>query len=367
VIAEETAELRELRAVTRAFLAAVAPHDAVDRKSARVDRTLWARACTELGVAGVAVPEEHGGLGIGVAGLAIVGEEAGRVLAALPLPGSVAAAQTALLLAGDPAALDRELPGLLAGERVAALAGADGPGDPVAGAPTTARPDGAGWRLHGRKWFVVDGGSADLLLVTATAPDGPTLFAVDAAAAEVARAGVETLDLTRDVAHVDLAGAAARPVGPLGGWPAIAARVGLAQAVAVAAENLGGAARCLADAVEYAKLRVQFGRPIGSFQAIKHRCADLAAEVEDARSAVLHAVWAAEHSPADLPAAAALATAVTTRAYLTCSAENVQIHGGIGFTWEHTAHLHVRRARSAAALSGGARRHREDLLAAMGI
>jgi acyl-CoA dehydrogenase len=367
MIVDETAELRELRAVTRQFLADLAPHAAVERKQSRVDRALWTRACTELGFAGVAVPEEHGGLGIGMAGLAIVCEEAGRALAALPLPGSVVAAQSALLLADDPAVLAGELPGLLAGDHIAALALADGPGQPAPADPTTARRDGDGWRLDGTKWFVADGCSADRLLVTAATPDGLTLFLVDATAPGLTRDGVETMDLTRDVARITLAGTPARVVGRPGGWQAIAHQVRLLQTVAVACECLGGAQRCLDDAVEYARLRVQFGRPIGSFQAIKHRCADLAADVDDARSAVLHAVWAADQCPDELPAAAALAAAVSTQAYLTCSAENVQIHGGIGFTWEHTAHLHVRRARTAAALSGGPRRHREDLLAAMGI
>ena len=362
-IVDETDDLRAVREVTREFLADVAPHDALDRKDGRVDRALWARACTELGVAGVAVPSERGGLGIGIAGLAVVCAEAGRALAPLPLVGSVAGAQTALMLAGADDVLDA----LVAGERIAALAVADGAGPPVAAEPTTARRDGAGWRIDGAKWFVPDGCSADLLLVPAATPEGLSLFLVDGAAPGLTRTGVDVMDLTRDVARIDLADTPARLLGRPGDWPAIGEQVRLLQTVAAAAESLGGAERCLDDAVEYAKLRVQFGRPIGSFQAIKHRCADLAADVDDARSAVLHAAWAADESPEQLPAAAALAGVATTRAYLRCSAENVQIHGGVGFTWEHTAHLHFRRARSTAALHGNVRRHGEALLSAMGI
>lgn len=362
-IVDETDDLRAVREVTREFLAGVVPHDALDRKAARADRALWARACAELGVAGVAVPSERGGLGIGVAGLAVVCAEAGRALAPLPLVGSVAGAQTALLLAGA----DDVLPDLLSGERIAALAVADGAGPPVIAEPTTARHDGTGWRIDGAKWFVPDGCSADPLLVPAVTPEGPSLFLVDSAAPGLERTGVDVMDLTRDVARIGLDGTPARLIGRPGAWSAIAEQVRLLQTVAAAAENLGGAERCLDDAVEYAKLRVQFGRPIGSFQSIKHRCADLAADVDDARSAVLHAAWAADESPEHLPAAAALAGEATTRAYLACSAENVQIHGGVGFTWEHTAHLHFRRARSTAALYGSPRHHREALLRAMGI
>ena len=367
MIVTETGDLRSLREVTRGFLAGVDPHAAAEWKAARVDRTLWSRACRELGFAGVAVPEEHGGLGIGFAGLATVLEEAGRALAPVPLLGSVVLAQTALLSAGDGSVLDDVLPGLLAGDRVAALARQDGPGHPAPARPTTARRSADGWRVEGTKWFVLDGMSADLLLVTAEAPEGTSLFLVESDAAGVSRTAAEAMDVTRDFARIDFAEAPARLVGEAGAWPATAQRLAQLQTVAVACENLGGAERCLHDAVEYAKLRVQFGRPIGSFQAIKHRCADLAADVDDARSAVLHAVWAVDAAPEELPAAAAMAGAVTAATYRTCSAENVQIHGGIGFTWEHTAHLYFRRARSNSALFGDDRHHKEALLSSLGI
>jgi alkylation response protein AidB-like acyl-CoA dehydrogenase len=367
VIVTETDDLRSLREVTRDFFALVEPHDAVERKSARIDRALWSRACQELGCAGVAVPEEHGGLGIGFGGLAIVLEEAGRALAPVPLLGSVVLAQTALLAAGDRSVLDDVLPGLLAGDRVAALATQDGPGHPAPARPATARRGSDGWRVDGEKCFVLDGMSADLLLVTAETAEGVSLLLVDPTADGVTRAGAGAMDLTRDFARIDLAGAPARLVGEPSAWPGIAERLGSLRTVAVACENLGGAERCLHEAVEYAKVRVQFGRPIGSFQAIKHRCADLAADVDDARSAVAHAVWAAAEAPEQLPAAAAMAAAVTAATYRACSAENVQIHGGIGFTWEHTAHLYFRRARSNSALFGDDRHHKEALLAALGI
>ncbi len=239
-IVDETDDLRAVREVTREFLADVAPHDALDRKDGRVDRALWARACTELGVAGVAVPSERGGLGMGFAGLAVVCAEAGRALAPLPLVGSVAGAQTALMLAGA----DDVLAALVSGERIAALAVADGAGPPVAAEPTTARRDGAGWRIDGTKWFVPDGCSADLLLVPAVTPEGPSLFLVDAAAPGLTRTGVD-VDGPDPRRGQDRSRRHARPAPRPArfDWPAIAERVRLLQTVAAAAESLGGAER----------------------------------------------------------------------------------------------------------------------------
>ena len=366
MIVHETEDLATLREVAQDFFAGVDPHAPVEA-TRRVDRELWSRACRELGCAGVAVPEQHGGIGIGMAGLAIVLEEAGRALAPVPLLGQVALAQTALLLADDPTVLADTLPPLLAGEQVAALAVHDGVGDAIPSAPTTAREQADGWRVTGSKRFVLDGTSADLLLVTADTPGGASLFLVEADGDGVVRSPAESMDLTRDFAAVELWDAPARLVAEPGAWSRVWERLAPLQTLAAACESLGGAERCLTDAVEYAKLRVQFGRPIGSFQAIKHRCADLAVQLDDARSAVIHAVWCGDSAPEQLPAAAALAGAVVTRAYLDCSAENIQIHGGIGFTWEHTAHLHFRRAHSNSALFGDERAHKEALLTALGI
>ncbi len=368
MILSETDDLTALREVTRDFLADVAPHAPVGL-TARVDRALWERACQELGMAAVDLPESLGGLGLGPAGNAVLLEEAGRALAPLPLLGSVVRAQGLLLAAArltpDVSAeelLDELLPELLSGRVVLAVADRDGP------TPSVARPDGAGWLLDGTKAAVLDGMSADLLLVCAhTGADtgtGDSMFLVDAA--ELERRPAESLDLTRDFAAVTLDGVPGRLVGEVGAWPALLAAVTPATTLAVAAESVGSAEACLEAAVAYARTRIQFGREIGAFQAVKHALADVAVELDDARSGLEHAWWAATESPEDLPLAAAVAATAATAVHLHATAENIQVHGGIGFTWEHTAHLHFRRARSNAALFGDVRHHHEAVLQALG-
>jgi alkylation response protein AidB-like acyl-CoA dehydrogenase len=356
-------DLQALQEVTREFLSSVDPHEPVER-TARLDRALWRRACTELGVAGVDVPESHGGLGGGFAGVAVVLEEAGRTLAALPLLQSVVLAQRLLLRAGDEELVAEFLPQLLAGDAVAVLADQEHP-NPGASTPTRAALDGDRWRLSGTRWAVLDGMSADLALVPVTGDRGSSLFLVDLTAPGVRRTGAGSLDLTRDFANLELDGAAGRLVGAEGTWDELEPEIRPLRTLAVACESLGSGNRCLEAAVEYAKQRVQFGRAIGSFQAIKHTCAEVAVELDDARSAVAHAVWCVDTGSSDLTLAAAMAGATATQAHLRATADNVQVHGGIGFTWEHTAHLHFRRAHSNAALFGDVRHHREEVLRAL--
>ena len=362
MIITDTQDLQALRDVTRDFVSGVIPHGPVEL-DARVDRKLWERACQELGMASVDVPEARGGLGLGLAGLAVVVEEVGRVLGPLPLLGSVVRAQGLLLaaadLSGDETLLEELLPDLLAGLLVATLADRDG------AHPTTGMRGPDGWRLRGTKEIVLDGASADLFLVTAATDDGDSLFLVEATS--IRRDAAESLDLTRDFAGLVLEDAPARPVGPAGAWASLHAAVGPATLVAVAAEAVGSSEACLADAVDYARSRVQFGREIGSFQAVKHALAELAVQLDDARSALEHAMWAATESPEELPLAAAMAAAAATAVHLSVTAENIQVHGGMGFTWEHTAHLHFRRARSNAALFGDVRDHHESVLGALGL
>ena len=355
MILTDTDDLEALRGVTRDFVSGVRPHDPVD-KCARVDRKLWERACQELGVASVGVPEAYGGLGLGPAGMAVVVEEAGRALAPLPLLGSMVHAQGLLVAAADDALLDEVLPGLLSGQVVAAVADRDGV------SPATAVLGEGVWRLTGTKSAVVDGASADLFLVVAATDAGPSLFLVDATA--VSREAAASLDLTRDFARVALDDAPARLVGD---WAALSAAVAPTLTLALAAEAIGSAEACLHASVAYAKTRMQFGREIGSFQAVKHMLAELAVRVDDARSALDHAMWAATHHPEEAALTASMAAVTATSAQLQATADNIQVHGGIGFTWEHTAHLHFRRARSNAALFGDVRHHHENVLSALGL
>ena len=249
---------------------------------------------------------------------------------------------------------------MAAGERIAALAAPEDDGSwTPADFSVTARRSGAGYLLDGRKSFVLDGMIADLILVAASSDDGPALFAVDGDAPGLTRHPMETLDLTRRQAVLTFSGTPARLVGEPGAAGQIVAQAIRGGVLALAAEQVGGAQRCLDMAVAYAKVRHQFGRAIGSFQAIKHMCADMLLEVESARSAAYQAAWSAADGAADLPLVASLAKAFCSEAYFHVAASNIQIHGGIGFTWEHDAHLYYRRAKSAEVMLGTPAAHRD--------
>ena len=332
------------------------------------DDELWALLTGQLGLSGIAVPDRYGGAGYGPVELGIVLEEMGRALLVAPYFATVVLAGQALALSGDDDAMARWLPGIADGSLTAALAVAEESGswdlDAVA---ATARPAGADWLVSGAKLFVVDGHTADLLLVVARAPDGLGVFGVERGAAGVERARLDTLDPTRALASVTLSDAHAIRVGAgrdAGAWLSEVTDLVFA---ALAAEQLGGAARCLELSVEYAKVREQFGRPIGSFQAIKHKCANLLLEVECGRSAVDHAGAALAGRQPDAPLAATLAYVHCSRAFTHAAKECIQIHGGIGYTWEHDAHLYLRRAKSSELLLGPPARHRRRLAELAGI
>jgi alkylation response protein AidB-like acyl-CoA dehydrogenase len=206
-----------------------------------------------------------------------------------------------------------------------------------------------------------------LILVAARTGGDVSLFAVDGSAAGLTRTPLSTMDQTRKQARLEFSGVPARLVGAEGqGWPVLVKALDLA-AVALAAEQVGGAQKVLEMSVEYAKVRVQFGRPIGSFQAIKHKCADMLLEVESAKSAAYYAGWAAAEDNDELPVVASLAKAYCSDAYFHAAAENIQIHGGIGFTWEHPAHLYFKRAKSSELMLGDPTYHREQLAQRIGI
>ncbi|MFG2959384.1 acyl-CoA dehydrogenase family protein [Streptomyces sp. NPDC048291] len=365
-------ELSELRSAVREFLDAKSPEDAVRKlmeSEPRFDPDVWAQATDQLRLPALAVPEEYGGDGFGPVELGVVLEEMGRALFCAPFFATVVLAAQALLASGDQEACARHLPGIAGGTTTATLAVAEDHGswDPVL-ISTRAVPDGdGGWRLTGRKCFVVDGTTADLLLVVARTVAGPSLFAVDRAAVGVMAAPMETLDATRAMARLTLDAVPATLVGVQGAGGRLMADVLDIATVALAAEQAGGARRCLETSTEYARTRQQFGRPIGSFQAVKHKCADMLVQVELAEAAAREAALLAAEGAADFPVAAAVAHACCSRAYLSVAMENIQVHGGIGFTWEHPAHLYFRRAKSSQLLFGGPAVYHERLLDRLGI
>jgi alkylation response protein AidB-like acyl-CoA dehydrogenase len=369
--AGESTEHDELRRVVRDFLGERSPSREVRRlmeAGESRDDQVWALLSGQLGLTAIAVPERFGGAGYGPVELGIVLEEMGGALLVAPYFATVALAGQALTASGDEEAMARWLPGIADGSRTATLAVAEESGSwDLAEVAATAVPAGDGWAVTGTKLFVIDGHSADLLLVVAQAPDGPGVFAIEGQTGGTERVRLDSLDLTRALASVSLDWARATRVGAGRDAAAWLAQVRDLVLAALAAEQLGGAARCLDMAVGYAKLREQFGRPIGSFQAIKHKCANLLLEVECGRSAVYHAREALAGAQPDGPLAAVLAYAYCSRAFTGAAKECIQIHGGIGYTWEHDAHLYLRRAKSSELLFGPPARQRARLAELAGI
>jgi alkylation response protein AidB-like acyl-CoA dehydrogenase len=364
-------EQEELRASVRRFLADRVPITAVRELMEAADGgdpAVWQMAGEQLGLQGLAIPEEYGGSGFSFAEQAIVLEELGAALYGGPYLASAVLAANALLASSDEAAKKAYLPGIASGEVIATLAFTeeDGSWEPDATRLAATATD-AGWRLDGRKSFVLDGHTAGLILVVGRTAAGLSLFAVQADAEGLARTGLATLDQTRKLARLDFDGVAVTLIGADGEGQEVLARTLDIAAIAQAAEQLGGAQRALDMAVEYAKVRHQFGRPIGSFQAIKHRCADLLLEVESLRSAVAYAAAAVAEDSAEIPAVAALVKAYASDVYFHVAAENIQIHGGIGFTWEHDAHLYFKRAKASELFLGDAALHRERLATRIGL
>jgi len=357
-----TEEQEELRRMVRRFLEHTSPPSEGRRlmeTAGGYDPAVWARMASELGLQGLTIPERYGGAGFGPVERLIVLEEMGRVLLCAPYLSSAVLAVDALRASGDEPALRALLPGIADGSTIATLAVSEEDGRWTAeGRQARAGRSGTTYVLDCRKSFVLDGGIASLILVVAQAGEGPTLFAVDGREPGLSRRPLQTLDMTRKLATLDFDGVPARLVGTEGAAADILDRTTQLAIVALAAEQVGGAQRCLDMSVEYAKLRVQFGRPIGSFQAIKHKCAEMLLEVESARSAAYYAAWAAADGARDLPLVASLAKASCSEAYSHVAAENIQIHGGIGFTWEHDAHLYYRRAKSSEVLLGSPTHHR---------
>jgi len=364
-------EQEELRRIVRQFLDDKSPETAVREQmdtEQGFDPAVWSQMAEQLGLQGLVIPEEHGGSGFSFIELVVVLEEMGRSLLCAPYFSTVVLGAQTLIHSGDDAAKAAHLPGIASGEtRVAlALTEANGRWDEE-GVTVPATKSGDAWTITGEKSYVLDGHTADLLLVAACTGAGVSLFTVDPSASGVTRTALSTMDQTRKQAKIAFDAAPATLVGTDGGGWAVLSQVLDLAAVALAAEQVGGAQKTLDMSVEYAKERIQFGRPIGSFQAIKHKCADMLLEVESAKSAAYYAGWCAAELNDELPSVASLAKAYCSEAYFHCAAENIQIHGGIGFTWEHPAHLYFKRAKSSELLFGDPSYHRELLAQRIGL
>jgi alkylation response protein AidB-like acyl-CoA dehydrogenase len=366
-----TDEQEELRRTLRHFCENRSPSAEVRRLMASTEGyspPVWDQMASQLGLQALTIPERYGGAGLGYVELAIVLEEMGRSLLCSPYFATVGMAANALLCSGDDDACATYLPSIATGETIATLALAEDTGRwDTGGIQLTAERSGSSWVLDGHKSFVVDGAIANLVLVAARSGSGVSLFAVEGNAAGSSRTPLLTLDQTRKLARLEFARTPARLIGGEGdAWPGLSRALDLAL-IALAAEEVGGAQRCLDMSVDYARMRYQFGRPIGSFQAIKHRCADMLLQVESARSAAQYAAWAAAEDSEEVPVVASLSKATCSDAYFFTAAENIQVHGGIGFTWDHDAQLYFKRAKSSQLFLGDTAYHREQLAQRIGV
>jgi alkylation response protein AidB-like acyl-CoA dehydrogenase len=366
-----TEEQEELREAARAFLT---DHSGPDRvrevmeSDSGWDDEAWKRIGSELGWPCVIVPEAYGGIGLSSVELVALLEVVGEALLCAPFFSSVCLAGQALIEFGSEAQKQEYLPELAEGRLTASLAfcEADGGWDPSA-LTTTATRDGDAYVLRGTKRYVLDGHGAALFVVAARAEGsegdaGVSAFVVPADADGLSRRALPTLDQTRRQAEVSFDGVrvpASACMGDEGEAAAPLRRAIDRAAIALAAEQVGGAQRCLDMTVAYAKEREQFGRPIGSFQAIKHKCADMMVLVESARSAAYYAGCVAAEEDGDIAIAASLAKSYCSDAYFRCAGESIQVHGGVGFTWEYDPHLHFKRAQWGRGFLGDPDWHRD--------
>ena len=359
---EFTEEHGDLRSLVRSWCERVWTPEHVRQiaDAGTIDLEAWHALGSELGVVGLSLPEEYGGGGLGVIELAIVAEELGRALACLPWISSAAFGAAALVASGDGDALTEWVPALASGDKTITLAGGR---TRLADAITvSAESDDDGWKLTGDAEHVPDGATADVILVLADTDSGPTLFAVDGNAPGVDRHALATLDLTRRQANIHFDSTPARVIGEAGNGASAVSHALDVAATALAAEQAGIAAHMLDVTTEYAKSRIQFGRIIGSFQAVKHRLADMAAAAGNVRGAAYHAAWSHDDPSLDDPAlATSIAQQVASAGAVEVTAKAIQSHGGIGFTWEHPAHLYYKRAVSNSALFGGRAVHAERI------
>jgi alkylation response protein AidB-like acyl-CoA dehydrogenase len=366
-----TDEQEQFRAVLRRFLEDKSPTTEVRRlmeTEAGCDREVWRQLSQDLGLTGIHIPESYGGQGFGAVELGIALEEMGRALLCAPYFASTVLAATAILNAGTEEQKRALLPAIASGDTVATLAIAEDGGQ-WTGASVAATASGSKGkvRLDGVKSFVLDGHTADLVVVLARAKgskgdDGLSLFTVPGDAKGLTRRRLDGIDATRKLARLEFKGVAAEPLGEPGAAAGPVARTLDLAAIALANEMVGGAERLREQTMDYAQMRMQFGRPIASFQSLKHKAADMLVDVELAKSAAYYAAEAAAEDDPDLPALASLAKARASEAYMQTAVHAIQIHGGIGFTWDNDTHLWFKRAKSSEVFLGDPAYHRELLM-----
>jgi acyl-CoA dehydrogenase len=358
-------ELKQLREEARRFLternALAAARSVLDGDGGH-DRALW-REIAQMGWIGAAIPEAFGGAGLGPLGLCVLAEELGATLAPVPFSSSAYLAAEAILLAGSAAQKERYLPKLASGDAIGTLALAEGPGGV---SPARLAAAVTGDRLTGTKEPVPDGAEADIAVVAARGADRRlALFLVDLAGPGVARERIATIDPSRGHARIVFSGAAVEPLGPAGAGERLLERLLDRAAVLFAFEQIGGARAALDMAKAYALERYAFGRPIGSFQAIKHKLADVYVAGELARSNAYYGAWALSQDAPELPLAAATARVAASDAFFLAAKENIQTHGGMGYTWAFDCHLYYRRAKLLALALGSNRVWKDRLIACL--
>jgi alkylation response protein AidB-like acyl-CoA dehydrogenase len=371
-----TSEQEEFRSVLRRFLEDKSPPTVVRRlmeTDAGWDRESWRDLNQQLGLTGIHIPEAYGGQGFGFVELGLVLEEMGRSLLCAPYFSSIALAATAIINGGTEAQKRDLLPPIADGDTIAALAFTEPNGRwDATGVEMTATATSGRFRLDGVKSFVIDGHTADLIVVLARRPgsagdDGLSLFTVSGDASGLTRRPLKVLDPTRKQARLEFQSVEADLLGAEGGAAAPFAKTLTQAAVCLANEIVGGAERLRQSALDYANLRVQFGRAIGSFQSMKHKQADMLVEVELAKSAAYYAASAAAEDDPELPALASLAKAAASEAYMQTAIHTIQIHGGIGFTWDNDTHLWFKRAKSSEVFLGDPAYHRELMMRAWNV
>ena len=369
-------EQEEFRGVIRRFLEEKSPITEVRRlmeDSTGFDREVWNQINNELGLTGVSIPEAYGGQGFGFVELCIVLEEMGRALFCAPFFASAVLGAGAILNGATEDQKKKFLPSLASGETIGTLAWMEGDEFwEFAGITTAAKESETGFKLNGSKNLVLDGHIADLFIVAARKEgvkgcEGVELFLVDGNASGLERRPLKTVDMTRKLAALQFNDVEAELLGKGGQGASILERTLNQAGVAIANESVGGAQKVLETAVAYAKTRVQFGQPIGAFQAIKHKCADALVDTELAKSAAFYAAETVVDDSENLAEISSLAKSLSSDAFLLAALENIQIHGGVGFTWEFDAHLYFRRAKASEVFLGTPTFHRERYAHALGL
>ncbi len=364
-------DLAALRESVRSFLEAKSPVSVVRKlmaAEAGFDRDVWRQMADQLGLQGLSLPEKFGGSGFGMIEQLTVFEELGRALYGGPYFSTVALAAGLLLKCDDEPAKSEYLTQIASGDLIATVALVESDEswsfDHVA---TRAEREGETWCLSGVKPCVLDGGAAELILVPAMTSDGLSLFAVVGTAPGLTKERLDVMDETRRQSNLTLDAVPARLIGTAGRAQAWLEELLVTATIALAGEQVGGAKRVLEISVEYAKTRQQFGRFIGSFQAIKHKCATLYLESESAAAVARYAAWTVDEGMVDAVTAASMAKSYCSEVFTHAAAENIQIHGGVGFTWDNDAHLFLRRAKTSEMYLGDAVHHRSLLAGHLGI